>query len=65
MEITNKVIFYENHVYAVLDEYDNTCLIGNMYECTKFVSLSKKVNSTLCRNLRVVELKSPTTLTIK
>ena len=65
METTNEVVFNEDHVYVVLDEYDRAHLISDYYECTRFISFCKRYDSILLKNLRVVELKSPTTLTIK
>lgn len=65
METTNEVIFNEDHVYVVLDEYDRAYLIGDYYECTRFISMCKRYGITVLRDLRVVELKFPTTLTIK
>lgn len=65
METTNKVSFNKNHVYAVLDEYDRAYLIGDYYECARFISMCKRYDITALQDLRGVELKSPTTLTIK
>lgn len=63
MEITDKVVFYGDHIYVVLDEYDRAHLISDYYECTRFISFCKRYDNILYRNLRVVELKFPTTLT--